>query len=66
MRPDMQDEQLREAFLVELQQLFEQPDADIWFAEVAGSEGDPRPRKSWDKRGSENVGGQKRRPPEHE
>jgi transposase len=49
--PDMQDEQLREAFLLELQQLFEQPDVDIWFADESGFEGDPRPRKRWDKKG---------------
>jgi len=49
--PDMQDEQLREAFLAELQQLFEQPDVDIWFADESGFEGDPRPRKRWDKKG---------------
>ena len=49
--PDKQDEQLREAFLVELQQLFEQPDVDIWFADESGFEGDPRPRKRWDKKG---------------
>jgi len=41
--PDMQDEQLREAFLLELQQLFERPDVDIWFADESGFEGDPRP-----------------------
>jgi transposase len=49
--PDMQDEQLREAFLLELQKLFEQPDVDVWFADESGFEGDPRPRKRWDKKG---------------
>ncbi len=49
--PDMQDEQLREAFLLELQQLFKQPNVDIWFADESGFEGDPRPRKRWDKKG---------------
>jgi transposase len=49
--PDMQDEQLREAFLAELQQLFERPEVDIWFADESGFEGDPRPRKRWDKKG---------------
>jgi transposase len=49
--PDMQDEQLREAFVLELQKLFEQPDVDIWFADESGFEGDPRPRKRWDKKG---------------
>jgi len=50
-RPDMQNDQLREAFLLELQQLFEQPDVDLWFADESGFEGDPRPRKRWDKKG---------------
>lgn len=31
--------------------MFEQPDVDIWFADESGSEGDPRPRKRWDKKG---------------
>ena len=50
--PDKQDQQLRETFLQELQQLFNQPDVDIWFADESGFEGDPRPRKRWDKKGS--------------
>jgi len=48
---DKQDQQLREAFLVELEQLYNQPDADVWFADESGFEGDPRPRKRWDKKG---------------
>ena len=49
--PDKQDEQLREAFLQKLEKLFNQPDVDIWFADESGFEGDPRPRKRWDKKG---------------
>ena len=49
--PDKQDEQLREAFLVELEQLYNQADVDVWFADESGFEGDPRPRKRWDKKG---------------
>jgi transposase len=49
--PDKQDEQLREAFLHKLEQLLNQPDVDIWFADESGFEGDPRPRKRWDKKG---------------
>ena len=49
--PDKQDQQLREAFLVELEQLYNQPDVDVWFADESGFEGDPRPRKRWDKKG---------------
>jgi len=49
--PDKQDEQLREVCLHELEQLLNQPDVDIWFADESGFEGDPRPRKRWDKKG---------------
>ena len=49
--PDKQDEQLREAFLQKLEQLFNRNDVDIWFADESGFEGDPRPRKRWDKKG---------------
>jgi hypothetical protein len=49
--PDKQDEQLRETFLQELKQLMDRPDVDIWFADESGFEGDPRPRKRWDKKG---------------
>jgi transposase len=48
---DKQDEKLREEFLKELEQLYSQPDVDIWFADESGFEGDPRPRKRWDKKG---------------
>jgi hypothetical protein len=30
--------------------LLDQPDVDIWFADESGFEGDPRPRKRWDKK----------------
>jgi len=49
--PDKQDEQVREAFLQKLEQLFNRADVDIWFADESGFEGDPRPRKRWDKKG---------------
>ena len=49
--PAKQDEQLCEAFLQKLEQLFNRPDVDIWFADESGFEGDPRPRKRWDKKG---------------
>jgi len=48
---DKQDEQLRETFLHELRQLMDQRDIDIWYADESGFEGDPRPRKRWDKKG---------------
>ena len=49
--PDKQDEQLREVFQQELKQLLQQPEVDVWFADESGFEGDPRPRKRWDKKG---------------
>jgi len=49
--PDRQDEELRAAFLLELEELFKDPDVDVWFADESGFEGDPRPRRRWDKRG---------------
>jgi len=49
--PDKQDERLRDAFLQGLKQLLEQPEVDVWFADESGFEGDPRPRKRWDKKG---------------
>jgi len=49
--PDKQNEQERETFLKGLKKLLDQPDVDIWFADESGFEGDPRPRKRWDKKG---------------
>lgn len=49
--PDRQDEALRQAFRQQLAELCQQPDVDIWFADESGFEGDPRPRRRWDKRG---------------
>ncbi len=40
------------ATLEELKQLLDQPDVDIWLADESGVEGDPRPRKRWDKKGT--------------
>ena len=49
--PDKQDESLRNEFLKELEQLYSDDDVDLWFADESGFEGDPRPRKRWDKKG---------------
>lgn len=49
--PDRQDETLRQAFRQQLAELCQQPDVDIWFADESGFEGDPRPRRRWDKKG---------------
>jgi len=40
------------ATIEELKQLLDPPDVDIWFADESGFEGDPRPRKRWDKKGT--------------
>jgi transposase len=50
--PDRQDEDQRAAFLEKLKQLSEQPDTDLWFADESGFEGDPRPRRRWDRKGN--------------
>ncbi len=49
--PDRQDEVLREAFRQQLQELSQDPDVELWFADESGFEGDPRPRRRWDKKG---------------
>lgn len=50
--PDRQDEAQREAFRQKLKELCQDPDADIWFADESGFEGDPRPRRRWDRKGN--------------
>jgi len=50
--PDRQDEKLREAFRNQLRLLSEQEDIDIWFEDESGFEGDPRPRRRWDRKGN--------------
>ena len=49
---DRQDESMREAFLQKLEQLYHDENIDIWFADESGFEGDPRPRRRWDKKGN--------------
>ena len=49
--PDRQDEQLRQAFRDHLSELSTHEEIDIWFADESGFEGDPRPRRRWDKKG---------------
>ena len=53
--PDRQDEKKREVFRQKLRQLSEQPDVDLWFADESGFEGDPRPRRRWDRKGSKTT-----------
>ena len=50
--PDRQDEEQRLEFVEELQRLYQDEDIDIWFQDESGFEGDPRPRRRWDKKGS--------------
>jgi len=50
--PDRQDEKQREIFLKKLEQLYNEPDVEIWFQDESGFEGDPRPRRRWDKKGN--------------
>jgi len=49
---DRQDEAQREQFRNRVQQLLKQCDVDIWFADESGFEGDPRPRRRWDRKGN--------------
>lgn len=53
--PDHQDEKQREMFRQNLKQLSEQDDVDLWIADESGFEGDPRPRKRWDRKGSKTT-----------
>jgi len=50
--PDRQDENKRAVFLKELEALYNNPAIDIWFQDESGFEGDPRPRRRWDKKGN--------------
>jgi len=49
---DRQDEALRALFLQKLEQLYNDKKIDIWFADESGFEGDPRPRRRWDRKGN--------------
>lgn len=50
--PDRQDDVLREQFLQKLEELWSDHTVDIWFADESGFEGDPRPRRRWDRKGN--------------
>jgi len=49
---DRQDEEKRKIFLKELEILYNDSGVDIWFQDESGFEGDPRPRRRWDKKGN--------------
>ena len=50
--PDRQDEKLREEFVERLRSLAEDPEADLWYGDETGVEGEPKPRRSWAIKGS--------------
>lgn len=51
--PDRESwEDRREAFAFQLLELLDDPEAEVFFGDEAGFEGDPRPRQKWVKRGS--------------
>lgn len=45
--PEGQDALLRQRFVEELQTLAADPQAELWFGDETGVEGDPRPRRRW-------------------
>lgn len=50
--PDRQDEKQRQAFRERLGGWLADEDTDVWFCDESGFEGDPRPRRRWDRKGS--------------
>jgi transposase len=48
---DLLDETQRQAFREQLQQLMNDSNCTLWFADETGIEGDPRPRRRWGERG---------------
>jgi transposase len=47
-----QDPEARQRFIAELNELRKREDVEIWFGDEVGIEGDPRPSRSWFKKGS--------------
>jgi transposase len=45
--PERQNQEQRDAFLVQLRQWAEDGSVDLWFTDETGVEGDPRPRRRW-------------------
>jgi transposase len=50
--PDRQDETRREVFHEQLSLLAEDPDAELWYGDETGVEGEPKPRRRWAMKGS--------------
>lgn len=48
--PDRADETLRAAFREDLRDLDQDENTEIWFCDESGFEGDPRPRRRWDRK----------------
>jgi transposase len=49
--PDRQNEPERQAWVEQLRVLLADPDAELWYMDEMGVEGDPRPRRRWAKIG---------------
>jgi transposase len=49
---EKQDPEKREAFLLAIKEVAQEPSAEIWFGDEVGFEGDPRPRTQWVVKGS--------------
>jgi transposase len=50
--PERQNQEKRAAFINQLKALATQEDVELWFSDETGIEGDPRPRRTWVKKGS--------------
>jgi transposase len=50
--PERQNEEKRSAFIKQLKEFNAQSDVELWFSDETGIEGDPRPRRTWVKKGS--------------
>jgi transposase len=50
--PDRQNEEERKQHITLLTYLLANPDAELWYGDESGFEGDPRPRRRWVQRGS--------------
>jgi transposase len=48
---DRQDEAQRECFRRAVADLYADSGVDVWFADESGFDGDPRPRRRWDRKG---------------
>lgn len=49
--PERQDEEKRNAFILQLQTYLSDPNIEVWYLDETGIEGDPRPRRRWAQKG---------------